>query len=120
MLHPRGRDQRMASSKSGAQRSCMRKRGNELSWNEGYELFAVMFAGQHLPMRSSAVVDCQCRSTKRGARTGPLVFSVRCYPEWAKKPVLADCPPVVPRTIRQTCRSPAQRPSNATAEVLMY
>src|SRR5712692_10877463 len=77
MLHPRGRDQRMASSKSGAQRSCMRKRGNELSWNEGYELFAVMFAGQHLPMRSSAVVDCQCRSTKRGARTGPLVFSVR-------------------------------------------
>jgi len=29
-------------------------------------------------MRSNVVKECQCQSTKRGARTGPLVFSVRC------------------------------------------
>ena len=41
-------------------------------------MFAVMFAGQCLPTWSDAVGECQCRSTKRGARTGPLVFSVGC------------------------------------------
>ena len=42
------------------------------------KMFAVMFAGQSLPMGSNGVVECRCRSTKRGDRTGPLVFSVRC------------------------------------------
>src|SRR5947207_13667128 len=41
-------------------------------------MFATTFAGQCLPMVSREGGQCQCRSTKRGARTGPLVFSVRC------------------------------------------
>ena len=33
---------------------------------------------------------------------------------------LRDCPPVVPRTIRQLHPPPAQRPPSQAAEVLMY
>jgi len=38
------------------------------------------------PMWSKAVTRCQCRSIKRRARTGPLVFSVRCSTNWATWP----------------------------------
>ncbi len=52
--------------------------GHRPSLGAESEVFAVVFAGRYVPMRSNAVGECQCRSIKRGARTGPLVFSVRC------------------------------------------
>ena len=41
-------------------------------------MFAAMFAGQCLPMRSNGVPKSQCGSTKRGASTRPPVLKVRC------------------------------------------
>jgi len=42
------------------------------------KMFATMFAGRCRPMRSFVIGTNQWGSTKRGVRTGPLVFSVRC------------------------------------------
>ncbi len=42
------------------------------------KMFAVVFAGQCAPMGSDVASECRCWRTKRGAGTGPLVFSVRC------------------------------------------
>ena len=57
-----------------------------------FHLFAVMFAGQPLPMGSTTVKRCQWRSTKRGARTGPLVFSVRGPTDKFRVTRLPCCP----------------------------
>src|SRR5713101_92537 len=37
-----------------------------------------MFAGPCVPMGSTLVRRGQCRSTRRGVRTGPLVLVIRC------------------------------------------